>query len=70
MKTCPHGKDDRLFLSGTALRKSLSEGGDIPVEFSRPKVLEILREYYGSIKDEDKVEVKMHGHATGDAKTK
>jgi len=68
MKTCPHGKEDRLFLSGTALRKSLSEGGDVPAEFSRPKVLEILREYYSSIKDEDKVEVKMHGHATGDAK--
>jgi len=30
MKTCPHDKNDRLFLSGTALRKLLSEGGDIP----------------------------------------
>jgi sulfate adenylyltransferase len=68
MKTCPHGKEDRLFLSGTALRKSLSEAGDVPDEFSRPKVLKILRDYYGSIKDEDKIEVKMHGHATGDAK--
>ncbi|MCB2229449.1 sulfate adenylyltransferase [bacterium] len=70
MKTCPHGKDDRLFLSGTALRKALSEGGDVPAEFSRPEVLKILREYYASLKDEDKVEVKMHGHATGDAKKK
>jgi sulfate adenylyltransferase len=70
MKTCPHGKDDRLFLSGTALRKSLSEGGDIPAEFSRPEVLKILREYYGGLKDEDKVEVKLHGHATGDADKK
>jgi len=68
MKTCPHGKEDRLFLSGTALRKSLSEGGEIPAEFSRPEVLAILREYYAGIKDEDKVEVKLHGHATGDAK--
>jgi sulfate adenylyltransferase len=68
MKTCPHPKEDRLFLSGTALRKGLSEGGDIPSEFSRPEVLAILREYYASIKDEDKVEVKMHGHATGEAK--
>ena len=68
MKTCPHAKEDRLFLSGTALRKSLSEGGDVPAEFSRPEVLAILREYYASIKEEDKVEVKMHGHATGDAK--
>ncbi len=70
MKTCPHAKEDRLFLSGTALRKSLSEGGDVPAEFSRPEVLEILRKYYASIKEEDKVEVKLHGHATGDAKTK
>ncbi|MEW5923028.1 MAG: sulfate adenylyltransferase [Candidatus Zixiibacteriota bacterium] len=70
MKTCPHGKEDRLFLSGTALRKGLSEGGDIPAEFSRPEVLAILREYYASIKAEDKVEVKLHGHATGDADKK
>ncbi len=68
MKTCPHDKNDRLFLSGTALRKSLSEGGDIPSEFSRPEVLEILRAYYAGL--EEKVEVKMHGHATGDAPTK
>ncbi|MCP4634441.1 MAG: sulfate adenylyltransferase [candidate division Zixibacteria bacterium] len=68
MKTCPHAKEDRLFLSGTALRKALSEAGEVPAEFSRPEVLKILREYYASIKDEDKVEVKLHGHATGDAK--
>ncbi len=68
MKTCPHAKEDRLFLSGTALRKALSEGGEVPAEFSRPEVLQILREYYGSLKE--KVEVKMHGHATGDADVK
>jgi sulfate adenylyltransferase len=50
------------------LRKALSEGGEIPGEFSRPEVLEILREYYSSIREEDKVEVKLHGHATGEAK--
>jgi len=70
MKTCPHAKEDRLFLSGTALRKALSEGGDVPAEFSRPEVLKILRDYYGSLKDEDKVEVKMHQAATGDVKKK
>ena len=70
MKTCPHGREDRLFLSGTALRKSLSEGGEIPNEFSRPEILAILREYYAGIKEEDKVEVKLHGHATGDAEKK
>ena len=66
MKTCPHGKTDRLFLSGTALRKALSENGEVPAEFSRPEVLAILRDYYAGL--EEKVEVKMHGHATGDAK--
>ena len=70
MKTCPHGKEDRLFLSGTALRKSLSEGGDIPAEFSRAEVLAILRNYYSSIKEEDKVEIKMHRAATGEEKKK
>jgi sulfate adenylyltransferase len=68
MKTCPHKKEDRLFLSGTALRKSLSEGGEVPVEFSRPEVLEILREYYAHL--EEKVEIKMHQFATGDLEKK
>ena len=63
MKTCPHGKDDRLLLSGTMLRKSLSEGLNVPAEFSRPEVLEILREYYSGL--DEKVEVKLHKAATG-----
>ena len=66
MKTCPHGKEDRLFLSGTALRKALSEGGEVPAEFSRPEVLAILRAYYASLSDEENVEVKLHNAATGD----
>ncbi|MFP4370520.1 MAG: sulfate adenylyltransferase [Bacteroidota bacterium] len=65
MKTCPHSKEDRLLLSGTLLRKSLSEGKAVPHEFSRPEVLEILREYYSGLKDEDKIEVKLHKAATG-----
>jgi sulfate adenylyltransferase len=68
MKTCPHQKEDRLFLSGTALRKALSEGGDVPAEFSRAEVLSILRRYYSELTE--KVEIKMHGHATGDADKK
>jgi sulfate adenylyltransferase len=66
MKTCPHSKEDRLFLSGTALRKGLSEGGPIPAEFSRPEVLSILKAYYANLTE--KVEVKLHGYATGAVK--
>jgi len=65
MKTCPHGKDDRLLLSGTALRKGLSEGGEIPPQFSRPEVLAILRQYYKDLADSEKVEIKLHRAATG-----
>ena len=65
MRTCPHGKEDRLFVSGTALRKALSEGGEVAPEFSRPEIMEILREYYASLNDEDNIEVKLHSKATG-----
>ncbi|MBW2028661.1 MAG: sulfate adenylyltransferase [Deltaproteobacteria bacterium] len=68
MRTCPHGKEDRLLLSGTMVRKTLSEGGDLPAEFSRPEVVEILKEYYQNL--EDKVEIKLHGAATGEVKNK
>jgi sulfate adenylyltransferase len=49
MRTCPHGKDDRLLLSGTMVRKTLSEGTELPAEFSRPEVVKILQEYYQSL---------------------
>jgi sulfate adenylyltransferase len=62
-RTCPHDEKARLLVSGTKLRKWLSDGDDVPAEFSRPEVLEILRAYYGSIKAEDKVEVKLAGHS-------
>jgi sulfate adenylyltransferase len=48
------------------VRKTLSEGGDLPAEFSRPEVLEILKAYYQGL--DDKVEIKLHGAATGDVK--
>jgi len=48
-RTCAHGDADRLQVSGTQLRKWLSEGSPVPPEFSRPEVLEILREYYASL---------------------
>jgi len=68
MRTCPHGKDDRVMLSGTVVRKTLSEGGTLTSQFSRPEVLEILKEYYMGL--EEKVEVKLHGAATGEVKDK
>jgi sulfate adenylyltransferase len=47
-RTCPHGDAERLQVSGTQLRKWLSEGSPVPPEFSRPEVLEVLRAYYAT----------------------
>lgn len=62
-KTCPHEAADRLLLSGSKLRKLLSEGDQVPTEFSRPEVLKILRQYYSNISEKDKIEVKLRGHS-------
>jgi len=62
-RTCPHDEKDRLLVSGTKLRKWLSEGADVPAEFSRAEVLEILRAYYAGIAESEKVEVKLSGHS-------
>jgi sulfate adenylyltransferase len=48
-RTCAHTDADRLQVSGTQLRKWLSEGSPVPAEFSRPEVLEVLRAYYASL---------------------
>lgn len=63
MKTCPHDAADRLLLSGTKLRKALSEGDEVPDNFSRPEVLKILRKYYATLAEGDRVEVKLSGHS-------
>ena len=47
-RTCPHSDADRLQVSGTQLREWLSKGVDVPPEFSRPEVLEVLRAYYAT----------------------
>jgi len=62
-RTCPHGDDQRLLVSGTKLRKWLSEGAEVPAEFSRPEVLAILREYYAGLDASQNVEVKLTGHS-------
>jgi sulfate adenylyltransferase len=64
LRTCNHTKDDRVILSGTKLRKALSEGAEVVDHFGRDEVLVILREYYASLTE--KVEVKMQGAASGE----
>ncbi len=48
-KTCPHGREDQISISGTQQREMLSTGADIPKEFSRPEVVAILRDYYDTL---------------------
>jgi sulfate adenylyltransferase len=62
-RTCPHTKDDRILLSGTKVRAMLSEGQDLPVEFSRPEVAKVLQKYYASLSAEQNVKVELKGHS-------
>lgn len=43
-RTCPHSAEARRTLSGTAVRKLLAEGRDLPEEFTRPEVARVLIE--------------------------
>jgi sulfate adenylyltransferase len=47
-KTCPHGSEFKISISGTEQREMLSTGQAIPPEFARPEVVAILQEYYAA----------------------
>ena len=49
-RTCPHGGDDRLAISGTRLREMFANHEEIPKEYSRPEVIAVLQAYYDTAK--------------------
>lgn len=51
-RTCPHGPEYRVSISGTRIRKLLSGKEKVSSRLVRPEVCEILREYYESLPHE------------------
>ena len=45
-RSCPHPGDMRVELSGTRVREILRAGGQLPPEFTRAEVAEVLRAHY------------------------
>jgi len=49
-RTCPHGEDQRLTISGTRLREMFANHETVPTEFSRPEVIAVLQAYYDRVR--------------------
>lgn len=62
-RTCQCDPSHRLLLSGTKLRRLLSEREEVPDKFSRPEVLAILRSYYEQLDDQENIKVELKGHS-------
>jgi sulfate adenylyltransferase len=52
-KTCPHSKEDWVYLSGTQVREMLERGEMLPEEFTRPEVSKVLMEGMRAKKHQD-----------------
>ncbi|MBN1119705.1 MAG: sulfate adenylyltransferase [Anaerolineae bacterium] len=51
-KTCPHDREEWVFLSGTQVREKLANGEMLPEEFTRPEVSKVLVEGVKKQKEE------------------
>jgi sulfate adenylyltransferase len=66
-RTCPHDAADRLELSGTRVREILRSGGDLPREFTRVEVADVLRAHYAPKGDAEPTAVPVSVRPTESA---